>query len=82
MVLRFFQNSPPLERWACFYGTISGNVERFQYFDLETDSKRIIFVISKTNGKTNRMVSTKCVYHKERSFASNYFIFFEDFVSI
>ena len=32
-------------------------------------------VISEANVKTNRMVSTKWTYHKERSFASNYFIF-------
>ena len=31
--------------------------------------------ISKANIKANRMVSTKWTYHKERSFASNYFIF-------
>ena len=30
--------------------------------------------ISEANVKTNRMVSTKWTYHKERSFASNYFI--------
>ena len=34
---REFQNSPALERSACFYVTISGNFERFQYFKLETD---------------------------------------------
>ena len=27
---RDFQNSPPLERSACFYPTITGNFERFQ----------------------------------------------------
>ena len=31
--------------------------------------------ISEAIVKTNRMASTKWVYHKERSFASNYFIF-------
>ena len=31
--------------------------------------------ISEDNVKTNRMVSTKWTYHKERSFASNYLIF-------
>ena len=31
--------------------------------------------VSEANVKTNRMVSTKWTYHKERSFASNYFIF-------
>ena len=29
----------------------------------------------KTNVETNRMGSTKCIYHKERSFTSSYFIF-------
>ena len=32
-------------------------------------------VISEANVKTNRMVTTKWAYHRERSFASNYFIF-------
>ena len=31
--------------------------------------------ISEADVKTNRMVSTKWTYHKERIFASNYFIF-------
>ena len=31
--------------------------------------------ISEANVKTNRMVSTKLTYHKERGFASNCFIF-------
>ena len=31
--------------------------------------------ISEANVKTNRMVTTKWVYHRERSFTSNYFIF-------
>ena len=32
--------------------------------------------ISEANVKTNKMVSAKWTYNKERSFASNYFIFF------
>ena len=36
--------------------------------------------ISEANFKINRMVSKKWTYHKEWSFASNYFIFFENFV--
>ena len=32
-------------------------------------------VISEVNVKTNRMVTTKWTYHKERSFASKYIIF-------
>ena len=31
--------------------------------------------ISEANVKTNRMVSEKWTYHKEQSFASNYFTF-------
>ena len=31
--------------------------------------------ISEANVKTNRMVTTKWAYHRERSFISNYFIF-------
>ena len=38
--------------------------------------------ISEANVKTNRMVSTKWTYQKERSFASHNFIFFENFVSV
>ena len=30
---------------------------------------------SETNVKANRVISTKCTYHKDRGFASNYFIF-------
>ena len=36
--------------------------------------------MSKANVKTNRLGSTKWSYHKEWSFASNYFNFFENFV--
>ena len=32
-----FLQSPPFERSACFYVTISGNFKRFQYFNFETD---------------------------------------------
>ena len=34
---REFQNSPPFERSAYFYVIISGNFERFQYFNFEAD---------------------------------------------
>ena len=36
--------------------------------------------ISEANVKTKRMVTTKWVYHRELSFASNYINFFESFV--
>ena len=32
-----FQNSPLFERSASFYVIISGNFERFHYFNFETD---------------------------------------------
>ena len=32
-----FQISPPFERLACFYVTISGNFERLQYFNFKTN---------------------------------------------
>ena len=38
--------------------------------------------ILEANVKTNKMVITKWVYHRGRSFASNYFNFFESFVSV
>ena len=31
--------------------------------------------VSEANVKSNKMVTTKWAYHRERSFASNYFIF-------
>ena len=45
--------------------------------DTKTENASISYktVISEANVKTNRMVSTKWIYKKERSFASNYFIF-------
>ena len=38
--------------------------------------------LSEVGVKTNRMATTKCTHHKEWIFASNYFIFFEKFVSV
>ena len=68
-----------------------GFFERFQYFNFETDfleynllientkiensSLQYKTAILKTNVKTNKMLSTKWIYHKERNFASSYFIF-------
>ena len=34
---RDFQNSPLIERWACFYVTISESFKRFKYFNFETN---------------------------------------------
>ena len=69
--------------------TISGNFERFQYFNFEklkyrfldekTKIEKVSFpyetAIPEANVKTNGMVSAKWTYHKERSFDSNYFTF-------
>ena len=66
--------------------TVSENFERFGYFNFETDflenedlsekaSCPYKTAISEANVKTNRMVTTKWIYQKERSFASNYFVF-------
>ena len=35
---RDFQNSPPFERCACFYVTITENFKGIQYFNFETNS--------------------------------------------
>ena len=48
------------------------------------DWKHIISILNcqhiRNYVKTNRMVSTKSTYHKERSFVSNYFIFLKTFL--
>ena len=38
--------------------------------------------MSEANVMANRMVSTKLTYHKEWTFASNYFVFFENLISV
>ena len=43
-----FQNSPPFKRSACFYKKISGKIERFQYFDFETDFLKTENLFQKT----------------------------------
>ena len=60
---RDFQYSPPFERSACLYVTITGNFERFQYLNFE-----INFLESEN-------LFQKMDHHKERSFPSNYFNF-------
>ena len=42
---------------------------------IENASFRYKTAISEANVKTNKMLSAKWTYHKERSFASNYLIF-------
>ena len=43
--------------------------------EIENGSFPYKTVLSEANVKTNKMVTTKWTYQKERSFASNYFIF-------
>ena len=45
---------------------------------IEYTSSSFKTVLSEANVKTNRMATTKRTYHKEWSFASNYFIFLEN----
>ena len=49
---------------------------------IENSSFPYITAISEANVTKNTMVSTKWTYHKARSFASNFFIFFKSFVSV
>ena len=88
---RDFRNSPSCVRSACFYLTISGNFETKTFFkkleysfliestEIESASFPYTTAISEANVKTNTMVSTKCTYHKERSFARKPFIFLKIF---
>ena len=36
--LKDFQNNPLFDRLACFYVTITGNFERFRYFDFDFET--------------------------------------------
>ena len=45
---------------------------------IEHTSFSLKTALSEVNVKTNRMATIKQTYHKECSFASNYFIFLED----
>ena len=87
---RDFQISPPFERSACFYVAISANFERLQYFSFKLEDRFLVesptidntsfpckTAVSEATVEINRMVSAKWTYHKERSFASDYFIFWK-----
>ena len=52
---------------------------RFLVETTKTENTSISFetALSETNVRTNKMTTTKWTYHKEESFASNYFIFLE-----
>ena len=45
---------------------------------IEHTSFRFKTALPEANVKTNRMATTKWTYHKEWSFASNYFIFLKN----
>ena len=49
---------------------------------IENTTFRNTTTLPEANVKTNRMGSTKLTHHKERSFASNYFIFTKSFFSV
>ena len=49
---------------------------------IESTSFPFKTALSEANVQTNRMATTKWNYHKEWSFASNYFIFFRKFISV
>ena len=46
--------------------------------EIEKTSLPLKTALSEVNVKTNKMATTKWTYHKEWSFASNYFIFLEN----
>ena len=46
--------------------------------EIENTSFPFKTTLSETNVKTNKMATTKLSYHKEWSFASNYFTFLEN----
>ena len=46
--MRDFQNSPPFERSACFYEAITGNFERFQCYNGETNFQKNKNLLQKT----------------------------------
>ena len=50
--------------------------------EIENTSFPFKTALSEDNVKTNRMATTKWTYHKEWSFASNYFTFFGKFVPV
>ena len=83
-----FQNSPPLERLACFYVTISENFEHFHCFNFKTDflekenyskKTRVTFLVesTKTENASSAIsevnVKANRTYNKRRKFGSKYF---------
>ena len=68
----FLENENLFKKTGVIYSVESTKIENAS-FSYKT-------AISEANVKTNRVVSTKWTYHKERSFASNYFIFLKIFL--
>ena len=50
----------------------------FETTKIENTSFPFKTALSEANVKTNRMATTKWTYHKELSFSSNFFTFFEN----
>ena len=54
-----FTNSSPFLRSACFYVTITGNFERFQYFNFRTDFLKNESLFQKTGVQSFKYFDTK-----------------------
>ena len=89
-----FQNSPPFEKSACFYVTMAGNFERFQCFNFETNflekenffqKMEYRFLVETTKIENPSFPSKTALSeadvktNRKTSFASNCFIFLENF---
>ena len=61
---------------------ISGGLFLVESTKIENATFPYKTAISEANVKTNRMVSTEWIYHKERNFGGDYVIFFKNFVSV
>ena len=64
------------ERFQYFNFETNFQKNEYSFLDQSTETEKATFpyktALSEANVKTNRMGSTKWVYHKERSFASNF----------
>ena len=84
----FFVTVSRYFEWFQYFTTLNENLRilKSSFLVESTKTENVLFLyktaISEANVKTNGTVSKKWTFHKERSFASNYFTFFEIFVSV
>ena len=64
-----FQISPPLE-FACFYVTLSGNFERFQYFNFEKNFLKNANTFQKTGTESTKTENATYLYQTALSEAN------------